>query len=68
MSPLLATSELVSIRLEEVRDWTLVLAPEKCEDPKKTLGATLQGSAGASLELFQRRETLFQHPKITNSA
>ena len=54
MSPLLATSELVSIRLEEVRDWTPVLAPEKCEDPKKTLEATLQGSVDAGLEPLHR--------------
>lgn len=54
MSPLLATSELVSIRLEEVRGWTLVLAPEKCEDLKKTLEAALQGSAGAGLEPLHR--------------
>lgn len=45
MLPLLATSELDSIVLEEVRRSTLVLGPEKGEDTKERLEYTLQVSA-----------------------
>ena len=68
MLPLLATSELVSIRLEEVQDWTPVLAPEKCENPEKTLEATLQGSAGAGLEPLHRLySSILKSPIVHNS-